>query len=143
MLHTAQLTCAFVFPHIAKSMFSHDTAKNDLLAISRETFIWGFQTNGWAGARLDMSLIRPTKKYFCFPLPYPVSPLWVGPSEILFFLTSKIPYPLNLIVNIPNIGNETKYTQTMLTKKNLFKDIKHCLHLTILSVCNEILKKKS
>ena len=28
----------------------------------------------------------------------------------LFFLTSQIPYPLNLIVSSPNIGNKTKCT---------------------------------
>ena len=45
-----------------------------------------------------------------YPLPDPVSPVWVGRSEIFFFfLTSKIPFPLNLIVNSPNIGNKTKY----------------------------------
>ena len=30
----------------------------------------------------------------------------------LFFFTSQIPYPLNLIVNSPNIGNKTKYTNS-------------------------------
>ena len=29
----------------------------------------------------------------------------------LFSLTSQIPYPLNLIVNSPNIGNKTKCTK--------------------------------
>ena len=45
----------------------------------------------------------------------------------LFFLTSQIPYPLNLIVNSPNIGNKTPgiklNAQTMLTKNILFKGI--------------------
>ena len=52
------------------------------------------------------SLGQP-KKYFCFPLPDPVSPVWVGRSvgRKIIFLTSQIPYPLNLIVNSPNIGN--------------------------------------
>ena len=27
-----------------------------------------------------------------------------------FILTSQIPYPINLIVNSPNIGNKTQYT---------------------------------
>ena len=42
--------------------------------------------------------VRPTlKKYFCFPLPDPVLPVWVSQSE-KYFLTSQIGYPLNLIV---------------------------------------------
>ena len=43
--------------------------------------------------------LRPTLKIFFSGM---------GRSEF-FFLTSQIPYPLNLIVNNPNMGNKTKY----------------------------------
>ena len=39
--------------------------------------------------------VRPTLKVFLFPLPNPVSPVWVGRSEY-FFLTSQTVYSLNL-----------------------------------------------
>ena len=66
--------------------------------------------------------LRPTLKIFLFPLTRPCFSgmgLLVGK---LFFLTSQIPYPLNLIVNSPNIGNKTKCTNNV-TKNILFKDI--------------------
>ena len=40
----------------------------------------------------------------------------------LFFLTSQIPYSLHLIVNSPNIGNKTKYTNN--AKLNIFYHLK-------------------
>ena len=40
----------------------------------------------------------------------------------IFFLTSQIPYPLNLIVNSPYIGKKTKYTNNTITKTILSKD---------------------
>ena len=43
----------------------------------------------------------------------------VGNRLFLFF---QIPYPLNLIVKSPTIGNKIKYTINLLTK-NFFKDI--------------------
>ena len=70
-------------------------------------------------------LLRPTLKN-SFVSPYPVSLVWVGRSENIFFLTShQIPYQLNLTVNSPNIGNKTKCTNNakLLTKNILFKDI--------------------
>ena len=43
--------------------------------------------------------------------PYPTLFLWYGlVGRKFFFLTSQIPYQLNLIVNCPNIGNKTKCT---------------------------------
>ena len=52
--------------------------------------------------------LRPTLKVFLFPLTRPCFSGMVGRKTI--FLTSQIPYPLNLIVNSPNIGNKTKCT---------------------------------
>ena len=45
-----------------------------------------------------------------FVSPYPTLFLWYGSVGKLFCLTSQIPYPLNLIVNSPTIGNKTKCT---------------------------------
>ena len=48
---------------------------------------------------------RPTLKIFLFPL---TRPRFSGMGRSVgnfFFLTSQIPYPLNLIVKSPNIGN--------------------------------------
>ena len=54
----------------------------------------------------------------------------------LFFLTSQIPYPLNLIVNSPNIGNKTKCTNN---KNILFKDT--CIALFKLDKFSQVAKK--
>ena len=75
----------------------------------------------------------------------------------LFFLTSQIPYPLNLIVNSPNIGNLTKYTNNAIsivcvfsliayfktiykTKKKLKINSTFYIGQFSLTVCNEIKK---
>ena len=49
-------------------------------------------------------------KIFLFPL---APPCFSGMGRSVgnyIFLFSQIPYPLNLIVNSPNMGNKTKYT---------------------------------
>ena len=56
------------------------------------------------------SMFRPTLKIFLFPLTRPCFSGMGRSVGKLFFLTSQIPYPLNLIVNSPNIGNKTKCT---------------------------------
>ena len=46
-----------------------------------------------------------------FVSPYPALFLWYGSvSRIFFFFNFSNSYPLNLVVNSPNIGNKTKYT---------------------------------
>ena len=54
--------------------------------------------------------LRPTLKIFLFPLTRPCFSDMGRSVGKLFFLTSQIPYPLNLIVNSPNICNKCKYT---------------------------------
>ena len=49
--------------------------------------------------------LRPTLKIFLFPLTRPCFSGMGRSVGKLFFLTSQIPYPLNLIVNTSNIGN--------------------------------------
>ena len=43
----------------------------------------------------------------------------MGRSVGYFFLLSQIPYPLNLIVNSPNLVNKIKYTNNAKAKKKI------------------------
>ena len=55
--------------------------------------------------------VRPILKIFLFPLTQPCFSGMGRSVGKLFFLTSQIPNPLNLIVNSLNIGNKTKCTK--------------------------------
>ena len=63
----------------------------------------------------DQPELRPTLKIFLFSLTRPCFSGMGWSVGKLFFSTSQIPYPLNLIVNSPNIGNLTKYTNNAIS----------------------------
>ena len=57
--------------------------------------------------------MRPTFKIFLFPL---TRPYFTGMGRLvgnLFYFTSQIRYPLNLIVNSPTLGNNIKNTNNL------------------------------
>ena len=57
--------------------------------------------------------LRPTLKIFLFPLTRPCL-TGIGRSVgKLFYFTSQVGYPLNLIVNSPTLGNNIKYTNNL------------------------------
>ena len=60
----------------------------------------------------SMTKMGPTLKIFLFPLTRPCLTSIGWSIGKLFYLTSQIPYPLNLIVNSPAIGNKCKYSKT-------------------------------
>ena len=57
--------------------------------------------------------MRPTLEIFLFPLTRPCLTGMGRSVGKLFYFTSKTQYPLNLIVNSPNLGNNIKYTNIL------------------------------
>ena len=63
--------------------------------------------------QLETLIFRPTLKIFLFPLTRPCC-IGTGWSDRkLFYFTSQIRYPLNLVVNNPALSNNIKYTNNL------------------------------
>ena len=67
-------------------------------------------------AKQDPLDIGPTLEIFLFPLTRPCLTGMGRSVGKLFYFTSQIRYPLNLIVNSPTLGNNIKYTNNLQLK---------------------------
>ena len=88
-----------------------------------------------------LDFVRPTLKIFLFPLTRPCLTGMGRSVGKLFYFTSQIPYPLNLIVNSPTLGNNIKYTNN-LQQRIFFKITLFTLDNSLsLQIANEFKKK--